>query len=324
MTYLDYYEQGPEVLLAVFLFSLVVTIFAYGLFPFIYVRIKKKSITEKKFKRICYGINAIPMIFFFLLNGKTTLMPYLLWTSVFVHFGKNKLERRGILAEAGTKESAGIESTVPTHSDGETQIPDQVLEEQADYVGKYQQPNYSETTKVKPNSKQRYCKLCGGAIDIDTKKCSKCGKQYFRLRISAGRTFAGLFIILSVSIAALSLFQNIQYKHQISQYQQNITELNGQISELESTINQNNMRISNLEEQISDKNDRNRTLISEKRELEQKVSFYDRNIVFVLNDGTNRYHKYDCIVFKYRDSAYWAYNIENAEYKGYTACFVCD
>lgn len=232
MTYLDYYEKGPEVLLAVLLFSLVVTIFAYGLLPFIYARTRTKTITEKKFKRICYGFNAIPMIFFFLLNGKTTLMPYLLWTSVFVYFGKNKLERRGILVDADTKESAGIESTVPTHSDGETQIRDQILEEPADYVGKYQQPNYSETTKVKPNSKQRYCKLCGGAIDIDTKKCSKCGKQYFHIRIHIGRVFTVIVIFLSLSIAAVSIYQNIQYRQQISQYQQRIEDLTDQISEL--------------------------------------------------------------------------------------------
>lgn len=27
--------------------------------------------------------------------------------------------------------------------------------------------------------KQRYCKFCGGTIDADTKKCTKCYKQYF-------------------------------------------------------------------------------------------------------------------------------------------------
>lgn len=52
----------------------------------------------------------------------------------------------------------------------------------------YDPKDYNNTTKSAPpiapahNSKQRYCQMCGGAIDLESKKCTKCGKQYFNLR----------------------------------------------------------------------------------------------------------------------------------------------
>ena len=33
----------------------------------------------------------------------------------------------------------------------------------------------------KKANKTRYCKMCGGLIDTETKKCTSCGKQFFKL-----------------------------------------------------------------------------------------------------------------------------------------------
>lgn len=53
------------------------------------------------------------------------------------------------------------------------------------------------TTKAsQKKSKQRYCKLCGQPIDNTTKKCTGCGKQYFKARFKP--LYALLVILLLV------------------------------------------------------------------------------------------------------------------------------
>ena len=53
----------------------------------------------------------------------------------------------------------------------------------------------------------------------------------------------------------------------------------------------------------------------------EKIDFVDEFIVFVEDDGTNLYHKYEC--FKFKGNSFWAFNVEAAIYEGYTACPYC-
>ena len=53
----------------------------------------------------------------------------------------------------------------------------------------------------------------------------------------------------------------------------------------------------------------------------EKLEFYDECIVFVEDDGTDLYHIYECDRFK--GDYFWAYNIEQAEYRGYKPCPIC-
>lgn len=54
---------------------------------------------------------------------------------------------------------------------------------------------------------------------------------------------------------------------------------------------------------------------------EQKLEFFDEHVVFVEDDGTDLYHKYDC--YRFKGDYFWAYNIENAIYIGYEPCPRC-
>ena len=54
---------------------------------------------------------------------------------------------------------------------------------------------------------------------------------------------------------------------------------------------------------------------------EERLEFYDENIVLVNDDGTDRYHKYDC--YKFGDYDFWAFNVEFAESHGYEPCPDC-
>lgn len=67
-----------------------------------------------------------------------------------------------------------------------------------------------ENKKIeKPNkdrssvTKKRYCKLCGGTIDSNTRKCTNCGKQYFKFILFSKYIFVS---IISIIIAATSTF----------------------------------------------------------------------------------------------------------------------
>lgn len=51
--------------------------------------------------------------------------------------------------------------------------------------------------KVVKKSKLRYCKLCGHAVDGVTKKCTGCGKQYFKAKLKPLYVVLAIFILLS-------------------------------------------------------------------------------------------------------------------------------
>ncbi len=50
-----------------------------------------------------------------------------------------------------------------------------------------------------------------------------------------------------------------------------------------------------------------------------KIDFFDKRIVFIIDGLGNEYYSYDCMLRKvgYKPSTYWAYNVENAIAKGY-------
>jgi hypothetical protein len=54
---------------------------------------------------------------------------------------------------------------------------------------------------------------------------------------------------------------------------------------------------------------------------EQKLEFFDEYVVFVEDDGTNLYHKYECDKFK--GDYFWAYNTDQAIDIGYVPCPRC-
>jgi predicted nuclease with TOPRIM domain len=56
--------------------------------------------------------------------------------------------------------------------------------------------------------------------------------------------------------------------------------------------------------------------------LLEKAEFFDTHIVFVQEDGTNSFHRYDCD--KFARNGYRAYNKEQALSLGYIPCEDCN
>ena len=94
-------------------------------------------------------------------------------------------------------------------------------------------------------------------------------------------------------------------------------ELEGQIEELQLAQTE----LEEKEEEIETLNEELETLNEDLKEAEEKAGFMDTYVVFVNNDDSDLYHKYDCSRFTKAD--FWAYSRKLAENYGYTACPTC-
>lgn len=87
--------------LSLLIASVLIAIVKYCAFPVIFANARKKPIERKKYKLICWGVNAglwfITSIFAFMSTGKVGAGAFILWTLVFVKVGTSQLEKRGIL-----------------------------------------------------------------------------------------------------------------------------------------------------------------------------------------------------------------------------------
>ena len=102
--------------------------------------------------------------------------------------------------------------------------------------------------------------------------------------------------------AATTALEELTETHaqQIEQYEETITE---QIEELDE-----------LKEKVEELEDENTSYL-------KKVTFMDRFVVFVENDGSNLYHTYNCSRFKKED--FWVFNPSYAKNQGYSECPNC-
>ena len=146
------------------------------------------------------------------------------------------------------------------------------------------------------HTRKRYCSQCGSLIDDESKICTGCGKQYFKgVKNLIGKIFNKQHItILIVSFVLLiSLISNVVLAVNLYDYKR-VYEINRD-------------KVEKYEEELSD--------------ARGKVNFIDRNVVFIEDDGSNLYHKYDC--YKFKGNSYWVHNIEYAIYRGYKPCSWC-
>ena len=118
---IDLFMKGPAVYIPYLLFSLLVTVLAYGAFPMLFAMLRKKSISKKKYKFLCYGVNVLVMFLFVAISdGATSAGPYLLWTWVFSSWGAKKLAQNGVLFEninTGNLKDKANEVLIPVNGD---------------------------------------------------------------------------------------------------------------------------------------------------------------------------------------------------------------
>ena len=63
------------------------------------------------------------------------------------------------------------------------------------------------------------------------------------------------------------------------------------------------------------------SMTKERDSMVRKSDFVDAHVAFIENDGTGYYHVYSCPHFK--EESYWAFSVNLAISRGYTACPYC-
>ena len=180
------------------------------------------------------------------------------------------------------------------------------------------------TPKKKKPAKTKYCSRCGSVIDNKTKTCTGCGKQYFRgFKFTK---FSVAVIILVLVIAILSTVCVLQFLNtqridranqaEMDKLESKISSLEQQVKNKESTIKAKDSTIKRLEGEIEDLED-------EKWDNWAKLSFYDRSVVIIPDDGSKTYHKYGCSKLD-TSNGYWILNEEATDYYGYKKCTKCN
>lgn len=110
---------------------------------------------------------------------------------------------------------------------------------------------------------------------------------------------------------AIQYDRTLDYAAYIQTQQEDYNKLQEAYDEL--TENYKKMKDNNL--------DLNNELYKYKYQYQDKLDFMDEYVVFIEDDGTDWYHKYDCNRFK--GNSFWALNTNAAIVDGYTPCPHC-
>ena len=161
MTY-ELFNQGPAAYIPMILVSLLITLVAYGAFPLVFARMRKKTITKKKYNLFCYCVNFLVMVLFVAVNGNSSSgAPYLLWTWVFSMSGIKTLKIRGVLEETQNKNYKNDVSTEVAEVANTTISKDSM-------IAAAEHPVSEEMPRI------RFCRKCGFELIDGSEFCSRC------------------------------------------------------------------------------------------------------------------------------------------------------
>lgn len=313
MEYYDLFMDGPSVYIPVLVLSLLITVAVYCAFPLLYAKIRRKPITASKYRVHCFLVNFLIMLVFKLVTAGSSASPYFLWTTVFTYSGVKNLRSRGMILDQKSAEYAG-KYTQNVESDAS------IVDISAQPVSEISAPAVAPAKPKK--TKSRFCKLCGNPIDPATKKCTGCGKQYFRLPSRKGSSLVWKVVaVLSVIAVCLCIYRITQLETRLSDMQSLATEQEAKIAELSKTGESLQKRIAEKSSKVSSLTNDINTLKRKNEKMEKVYNFCNNHVVVVSDDGTRKYHKIQCIYFD--DSYFWAYNLEAAQQKGYQPCSFC-
>ena len=171
----------------------------------------------------------------------------------------------------------------------------------------------SPSTVPARNSKQRYCRLCGGAIDLKSRKCTKCGKQFFSLQLTLSKLKKPFVVALVLVLIVSNIYLTVNLlnaQRDVAVYQEEVSILTNdklaydeRISDLTFQLDDLGNEIDNLYAQRNDMKNELDDLYVQRSASLKKIAFYDQYVVFAFCKKTNNsydisYHKYDCPIFQ--------------------------
>ena len=308
-----------DTLWASLVISFVLTIFGYLLVPIV-LALSGKKYSEKKVKRITIT-NCVVVWFLFRIlqislgNDASSGAAVFLWGAVghwilkkycliepslstfqttSPNSSRNNFESEKNIATSTYENCISCNSDVVLKQDMELPSAEPALS--AQQVKPQHEPIVSQQSKY-PSAK--YCTRCGHIIDQKTKKCTSCGKQYFKGFSKKTIIITLLSVILFISLAhIISLKNTITVLQQSNDELQNsIVDLTDKNQELTKTNDDLLKRNNSLNTKIANLRKENSTIQAEKDEYYNfwvdnfyKVYFIDTYIAFVADDGTWVYH----------------------------------
>lgn len=119
-----------------------------------------------------------------------------------------------------------------------------------------EKPTVAPVPQTTKPIKIKYCSKCGSAIDSKTKKCTGCGKQYFRgLRFTKFSVTVIAMSLVILALAALCIFQHLNTQAAINDLQAEVSHLEQVVRNKETIIKVKDATIKRLEDEIDDLED---------------------------------------------------------------------
>lgn len=312
----ELFKEGPSVYIPVLLLSIVVTMLAYGAFPIVFSRICKSSITKKKYHLICYCVNFLVVILFIVINGKSNGAPYILWTGVFSSLGWKKVEVRKMCGKSikeNVHEVIEKSANVSEHIEKNDVIENSLSskEEPQKIYGSYNvfgsDVAYIKNDEVKLEGCDKTEIIQKPIVEnrIQTRIVLQKEKPVWRIA-----AICLALVLVSSLVVHIYIFSNWQPKDEVQ------ADGGKLYSSQDEQIVYSNLVYDNqlLKEQISEMED-------ELAYYKNEIDFIDAYVVFVEDDGTSYYHKYECNSFV--GNSFWVYNVELAIDSGYYPCPFC-
>ena len=175
----ELYQQGPSVYGPALFVSLIITLFAYGAFPVIFAKTRNAPITQKKYTRLCYGVNFAVLFVFIIINGGATNGgPYLLWTWIFTSYGKKLLSKYGVMTDEKRPAERPSPPTVSGWQCSCGRVHPQY--ETSCICGKAKRDNIAQATSSEVVDPILFCRKCGHKLSENSRFCTKCGTKIVR------------------------------------------------------------------------------------------------------------------------------------------------
>ena len=160
-----------------------------------------------------------------------------------------------------------------------------------------------EPTNADPSSptlatpKLRYCKHCGSSIDLTTRQCTGCGKQYFRPPVLQKKHLFIGAAALACAVVAFLVFNLVSQKNTALS---KVDQLTAQITELENTVVEKDRRIEVYKRnedayqvKLARKTDEYDKLRKENTMYKEYLRYCEYYCAYIVPNG-QIYHRLDC------------------------------
>ncbi|MBQ1344037.1 MAG: zinc ribbon domain-containing protein [Firmicutes bacterium] len=217
-------------------------------------------------------------------------------------------------------EDLAKETIIVAEAETSTETPEPEPVAAAEPIAEPEPPADAAETKSAPEEKPaamgniRYCQKCGGIVDPETKKCTKCGKQYFKFPTK--NVLRGLVaaLIIAMGVGLVYLYnQNQALAQELGEREAEVTRYKGLYDNTNKEQEYWRNQYSTIKEKYSS--------------IFGEYKFYHDYAVIVGDDATN-YHKYGCDRLFYDNGnmkvdGFWIYNSEAAKGLGFDPCSEC-